>query len=325
MRRPSRLDRPALLHVGAPSREPPPWSDPAMPSTAPLYAAPKADPAAARIEVASGKHAGTENFPVGSILLPKRLRPHVATFYAFARAIDDIGDAPDLPAAEKIARLDGFAAAVDGRQTADPAFAKGHAMRDSLAATAVPARHCLDLIAAFKQDAVKGRYDDWADLMRYCRLSAAPVGRYLIDLHGGSRTGYGPSDALCHALQVINHLQDCQDDYRALDRVYLPGDWMAEAGACVRDLDGARLTPALRRVIDRCLDGCRALLAEARALPGGVIDRRLGLESAVILDIAETLTQRLARQDPLAGPVKLSRGTALLCAARGVARGLSGR
>lgn len=277
------------------------------------------------VEAPSGKHAGTENFPVGSVLLPKRLRPHVATFYAFARAIDDIGDAPDLPAAEKIARLDGFAAVVDGRETTDPAFAKGHAMRESLTATGVTAQHCLDLIAAFKQDAVKGRYDDWADLMAYCRLSAAPVGRYLIDLHGGSRNGYGPSDALCNALQVINHLQDCQDDYRVLDRVYLPGDWMAAAGARVEDLGGPHLTPALRRVLDQCLDGCRALLNEAGRLPGGVIDRRLGLESAVIVEIAWALVRRLARQDPLAGRVKLSKGAALLCAVRGVARGLTGR
>ena len=122
-------------------------------------------------------------------------------------------------------------------QVEDPAFETAHRMRASLAATGVASRHCLDLIAAFKQDATKGRYDDWDDLMGYCILSAAPVGRYLLDLHGGSRDGYGSSDALCMALQVINHLQDCQDDYRQLDRVYLPGDWMAEAGAEATDLD----------------------------------------------------------------------------------------
>ncbi|SDD77574.1 squalene synthase HpnC [Rhodospira trueperi] len=276
-------------------------------------------------EAPSGKHAGTENFPVGSILLSKRVRPHVATFYAFARAIDDIGDAPRLSADEKIARLDGFEAAVTGRDTTDPAYAKGHAMRESLQATNVPARHCVDLIAAFKQDAIKGRYADWDDLVAYCILSAAPVGRYLVDLHGGSRNGYGPSDALCIALQVINHLQDCQDDYRTLDRVYLPQDWMATDGAAVEDLDRATCTPGLRRTVDRCLEGCRALLTEARALPGGVIDRRLGMESAVIVDVAETLVRKLAREDPLKAPVKLTKPQAALCALRGVARGVLGR
>jgi squalene synthase HpnC len=284
-----------------------------------------APPEPTTAEAPSGKHAGTENFPVGSILLSKRVRPHVATFYAFARAIDDIGDAPHLSAGEKIGRLDGFEAAVTGRDTTDPAYAKGHAMRESLRATSVPARHCVDLIAAFKQDAIKGRYADWDDLVDYCILSAAPVGRYLVDLHGGSRNGYGPSDALCIALQVINHLQDCQDDYRTLDRVYLPQDWMATDGATVEDLDASACTPGLRRVIDRCLEGCRALLAEARALPGGVIDRRLGMESAVIVDVAETLVRKLAREDPLKAPVKLTKPQAALCALRGVARGVLGR
>ncbi|KAA5606516.1 squalene synthase HpnC [Roseospira marina] len=283
---------------------------------------PAPSPSPSPVEAPSGKTAGTENFPVGSILIAKRLRPHVATFYAFARAIDDIGDAPELSADEKIARLDGFEAALTGRDTTTPGYAKAHAMRDSLRATGVPDQHGVELIAAFKQDAVQSRYADWDDLMGYCRLSAAPVGRYLIDLHGGSRDGYGPSDALCAALQVINHLQDCQDDYRTLDRVYLPQDWMGAAGARVADLDAPAATPALRRVLDQCLDGCRTLMREADALPAGCLDRRLGLESAVIVDVAHTLIGHLSRQDPLSGRVKLSKGQAAVCALRGVARGL---
>ncbi|MEK9726430.1 MAG: squalene/phytoene synthase family protein, partial [Rhodospirillaceae bacterium] len=147
--------------------------------------------AAASVETPSGKDAAYENFPVGSWLLPAELRPHIAVFYRFARAIDDIADNPDLPAEDKIARLNGFARAVSGDGPADDAFANGARMHGSLAATGVPARHCLDLIDAFKQDAVKSRYDDWDDLMGYCIRSAAPVGRYLLDLHGGSADGYG--------------------------------------------------------------------------------------------------------------------------------------
>ena len=271
------------------------------------------------VETPSGKDAAYENFPVGSWLLPARLRPHVAVFYAYARAIDDIADSSDLPAEEKIARLDGFERALLGRETRDPAFAKAHAMRRSLAETDVPPRHCLDLIAAFKQDATKLRYADWDDLIGYCRLSAAPVGRYLLDLHGGSTDGYGPADALCNALQVINHLQDCQDDYRALDRVYLPLDWMAEAGAAVQDLDGTVTGPPLRRVIDRTLDGVEALLREAAALPAGLASRRLAMESAAILDIARMLTDRLRRGDPLAGRIELSKSEYLWCCMRGAA------
>jgi squalene synthase HpnC len=273
-------------------------------------------------ETPSGKDAAYENFPVGSWLLPARLRPHVAVFYAYARAIDDIADNPDLPADEKIARLDGFERALLGRESEDPAFVKAHAMRRSLAETDVAPRHCLDLIAAFKQDAIKLRYADWKELIGYCRLSAAPVGRYLLDLHGGSAHGYGPSDALCNALQVINHLQDCQDDYRSLDRVYLPLDWMAQAGAAVEDLDGAVTGAALRGVIDRALDGVEALLDVAAPLPAGLNSRRLAMESAAILDIAWTLTGRLRRADPLAGRIQLSKSEYLWCCVRGAASSL---
>ena len=273
-------------------------------------------------ETPSGKDAAYENFPVGSWLLPARLRPHVAVFYAYARAIDDIADNPDLPAEEKIARLDGFERALLGREPEDPAFAKARAMRQSLAETDVGPRHCLDLIAAFKQDAIKARYADWDDLIGYCRLSAAPVGRYLLDLHGGSTHGYGPSDALCNALQVINHLQDCQDDYRSLDRVYLPLDWMAEAGAAVEELDGGVAGTALRRVLDRALDGVEGLLEAAAPLPAGLASRRLAMESAAILDIARTLTGRLRRGDPLAGRIELSKSEYLWCCMRGAASSL---
>jgi squalene synthase HpnC len=272
----------------------------------------------AAIETPSGKSTATENFPVGSFLLPARLRPHVASFYAFARAIDDIADNPELPAAEKIARLDGFAAALTGRPPG-PGFEKAERLRESLLATGVPAQHGLDLIAAFKRDAVHLRYADWDELIRgYCMLSAAPVGRYLLDLHGEARTGWTASDALCNALQVLNHLQDCQDDYRKLDRVYLPHAWLAEAGAGVADLDAPAASPGLRRVIDRCLDGTDALVAVARRLPGQLRSRRLAMESAVIVAIAERLSRLLRRRDPLAQRVQLSKLQFLGCGARGV-------
>ncbi|GAB6053252.1 squalene synthase HpnC [Magnetospira thiophila] len=272
------------------------------------------------IETPSGKGAAGENFPVGSFLLPARLRPHVAVFYRFARAIDDIADNPALPPDEKIRRLDGFAAALDGAPATG--YETGGAMARSLAETAVTADHCRDLIAAFKQDAVQSRYRTWDDLMGYCRLSAAPVGRYLLDLHGGSRDGYGPSDALCKALQVINHLQDCQEDYRLMDRVYLPLDWLDAAGAAVSDLDRAAATPALRRVLDRCVEGTGALLREAQSLPSGLYSRRLAMESGAILRLARVLNDLLARRDPLAGRVALGKWAALGSGLRGALGGL---
>jgi squalene synthase HpnC len=276
------------------------------------------------VETPSGKDAAYENFPVGSWLLPARLRPHIAAFYAFARAIDDIADNPDLSADEKITRLSGFEAAIRG-QTDSDGYEKAYRMRASLGETGVAPRHCLDLIAAFKQDAVKGRYDDWDDLMGYCILSAAPVGRYLIDLHGGSEDGYGPSDALCNALQVINHLQDCQEDYRVLDRIYLPGDWMAAAGVGPADLDKDHAGPAMRQVLDRSLDRTASLMIEARRLPPGLVSRRLAMESGAIIAIADRLIGLLRRADPLAGLVQLSKVGFITCCLGGAASGAFGR
>jgi squalene synthase HpnC len=270
------------------------------------------------VETPSGKKAGDENFPVGSWLLPAELRPHVAIFYAYARAIDDIADNPALAPDDKVARLDGFEKAVLGAELSDPAFAKAHAIRESMAATGVDARHCVDLVAAFKQDAVKPRYADWAELIGYCLLSASPVGRYLIDLHGESKDAYPASDALCNALQILNHLQDCQDDYRALDRVYLPLDWMRDAGIAVDALDEPASGPELRQVIDRCLDGTEALLGIARGLPGRIRNNRFAMEAASILRIAERLVIELRQRDPLAERVVLSKPRYLLCGLSGV-------
>lgn len=268
-------------------------------------------------ETPSGKGAGDENFPVGSFLIPARLRPHVATFYAYARTIDDIADNPSLDAKTKIARLEGFARAIRGEST-DPAYVTAHRMRDSLKECGITTRHCLDLISAFKQDAVKHRYESWAELMDYCDRSAAPVGRYLLDLHGEDKALYPYSDALCNALQVINHVQDCQADYRSLDRVYLPGEWMAAAGTVVSDLDSAATSPAVRAVIDRCLDATRTLLPDARRLPGHLTNRRLAWESAVIARIAERLVDALAHRDPLAERVTLNRPQFLWCGVSGL-------
>ena len=200
------------------------------------------------IETPSGKGAGDENFPVGSWLIPAVLRPHVAAYYAFARAIDDIADNPALAPEDKIAQLDGFAAALT--TGSDPAFVKARALRRTLDETGISARHGLDLISAFKQDAVKHRYATWAELIDYCDRSASPVGRFLCDLHGEDKALYPFSDALCNALQVINHLQDCAGDYAA-----------PRPGIPSRRLDGRPKAPAWpiskdRRATRVCAAAC---------------------------------------------------------------------
>lgn len=254
---------------------------------------------AGSIETPSGKGAGDENFPVGSFLLPKPLRPHVACFYNFARAADDIADNADLSSQEKLDRLEAYDRALVNGST-DPDLARPDRLRDSLRETGVTNTHARDLLRAFMQDSVKTRYDDWDDLMAYCRLSASPVGRYLLDLHGEDPADYAISDPLCDALQVINHLQDCQKDYREMDRVYLPQDWLAEAGTGVEALKGPTTSPALRKVLDQCLDGTEILMIRARTMPKKLQSRHLGAESAVIVALADALIGQLRRRDPLA-------------------------
>lgn len=268
-------------------------------------------------ETPSGKGSANENFPVGSFLLPKVLRPHVAVFYAFARAIDDVADNPQLSADEKVTRLDGFDKALMGLND-DPAFEKAHIVRSSLIYTGVPIQHCRDLISAFKQDAVKLRYESWDELIDYCDRSASPVGRYLLDLHGVSKDLYPASDSLCNALQVINHLQDCQDDYRQLDRIYLPQDWMRASNVSNEALDAPFTGRGLRRVIDTCLLATDELLAMAGQLAGPMTNRRLAMETAAIVDIAEQLVHELRTRDPLAERVVLTRPQYLLCCLRGI-------
>jgi squalene synthase HpnC len=265
-----------------------------------------AGPGAANVEAWSGKDRGDENFPVGSCLIRRDLRVHVHAFYRFARNADDIADSPVLPAEDKLRRLDRMAEILDGAAGDDaPAAA---AMRASLAQTGVTTQHCHDVLRAFRQDAVKLRYRDWDDLMEYCRYSAAPVGRQLLDLHGESRDTWPPADALCAALQVLNHLQDCADDYRDLDRVYLPLADLEAAGCTVAALTSPAASPGLRRVLDGLLDRTEGLIATAQDLPPRVGAAGLRRESAAIVALAGRLARRLRRGDPLAERVKLTKG-----------------
>ena len=280
-----------------------------------------AHPSPASAETPSGKGAKDENFPVGSFLLPKHLRPHVTTYYAFARAIDDIADNPALSSDEKIRRLRAFESALKGEAGFGAEFQKAHALRESMAATGVTTKHGSDLVAAFVQDAQKNRYATWDELLGYCALSANPVGRYLLDLHEEDPAGYRYSDALCTVLQIVNHLQDCADDKRELDRVYILTDWLAEENGEVDDIDRPALSEGLRAVMDRMLDGCEALMVDARKLPSALTSKHLAMESAIIVRLADRLISLLRNGDPLASRVALSKIDFASAGLRGAAAG----
>lgn len=262
---------------------------------------------------ASGKTSKDENFPVASRLVAPRHREVVMRFYAVARMADDIADHAMLTPARKLEMLDEIEATLDG----GGAIPEAVALRDALAARGLTDRHARDLLIAFRRDSSQSRYDDWTDLMDYCRYSAAPVGRFMLDVHGESQATWPASDALCAALQVINHLQDCGKDYRELDRVYLPLNALAANGAVVDDLAEARSTPALLASIKSFATRTTDLLMASKRLSQSVRDPRLALEIGVIQTLAENLNCKLKRRDPLADRVHHTPDAALGVAAWG--------
>jgi hydroxysqualene synthase len=256
------------------------------------------------VEARSGKGHRDENFPVASRLIHPRHRAPILAFYEFVRTADDIADHPALAPAEKLALMDRLEATLLGKDDREPV---GLALRLQLAARQLAPRHALDLLTAFRMDVTKLRYRDWDDLMGYCSYSAMPVGRFVLDVHGESRTTWTANDALCAALQIINHLQDCGRDYRDLDRVYIPLDALAEADAPVESLAAAEATPALCTCIRRLARRTGDLLRDSRPFSAVIDDARLGLEVAVIQSLAERLAGLLGRRDPLSERVHLGR------------------
>jgi farnesyl-diphosphate farnesyltransferase len=256
-------------------------------------------------QIASGKNRDTENFPVGSFLIRPDLRPHVHAFYNFARAADDISDHPLMAPREKLERLNRFATVLGDEKAAD--VPEAAAMRRSLNETRISPQHCLDLLTAFMRDATQLRYPNWNDLMDYCRYSASPVGRYVLALHGIGKEVWAANDALCSVLQIINHIQDCAEDYRELDRIYIPNDMLAAYGASTSDLSRPQSTEALTAVIQAMLDKLEQMMPLARLLPRQVPDVRLKCETSVIAVLAERLIKLLRSRDPLADNVKLNK------------------
>ena len=268
------------------------------------------DAATMNVETWSGKNRGDENFPVGSFLIQQRYRRPMHCFYTFARNADDIADSPLLTAEDKVQRLNIMEEVLVGHR--DDGSPSALALRHSLAETKVSAVHARELLIAFRQDATKSRYDTIDDLYEYCRYSAVPVGRYVLDLHGESHGCYSPSDALCISLQVLNHLQDCGRDLAELDRCYLPLTLLKHFGSKVDDLRLGKETPGLRRAFITLLDRVDRLNVAASELPEAAQNFRLRLETAVILGLARRLTQRLKTQDPLAKRVKLTKYDGLM-------------
>lgn len=253
-------------------------------------------------ELRSGKTHREENFPVASWIIHPRHRELILAFYNFVRTADDIADHAMLDNDTKLRYLDLLEAELLGRGETQ---AEAVDLRRALAERGMPPRHALDLLTAFRMDVTKLRYEDWDEVIHYCRYSAMPVGRFMLDVHGESTSTWPASDALCAGLQINNHLQDCGKDYRSLNRVYLPRDALQASGATVEDLGQLKASPALLT----CLHGLAArtagLLGQGRPLAAEIRDLRLGLEVSVIQAYADRIVRMLQVRDPLSERVHL--------------------
>jgi squalene synthase HpnC len=250
--------------------------------------------------LSSGKGHHDENFPVASFVIAPRHRPAILAFYRFVRAADDVADSPTAPPEQKLRVLEDMRQSLFGASSASP---EGVALCRVLAECGLAPDHAADLLEAFRRDVTKLRYTDWGELIDYCRYSAMPVGRYVLDVHGESRETWPLNDALCAALQIINHLQDCAKDYRELDRVYLPLDILNAHGTRPEDLAAFRASPGLKAAIAELAARNAELLQRSAPFSPHIQDARLSLEVAIIQRFAEDLNGRLLVCDPLSEPV----------------------
>jgi squalene synthase HpnC len=263
-------------------------------------------------ELRSGKTHRDENFPVASWIIHPRHRALILAYYNFVRTADDIADHADLDDASKLRLLDELDNDLIG-QGATPNGGQREAviLREAFAERGMGPRHARDVITAFRMDVTKKRTEDWDDLIHYCSYSAMPVGRFMLDVHGESQSTWAASDAMCAALQINNHLQDCGKDYRDLDRVYIPNDTLRKHGATVEELSQPHASAPLLACIRELAHKTDALLLQSETLDKQVADTRLGCEIAVIHSYARNILAMLKTRDPLSERVHLSKANML--------------
>jgi squalene synthase HpnC len=277
-------------------------------------------------ELRSGKTHRDENFPVASWIIHPRHRALILAFYNFVRTADDIADHATLGDRDKLAYLDLLEAELLGEGDTQPEAIN---LRRALAERSMPPRHALDILIAFRMDVTKLRYENWDEVIHYCRYSAMPVGRFMLDVHGESASTWAASDALCAGLQINNHLQDCGKDYVNLNRVYLPRDALAATGASVEELGANKASAPLLQCLHALAVRTEALLDQGKSLSAEVRDFRLGLEISVIQAFADKIVRLLKVRDPLSetvhlGPVELL-GYSLSGVAGEITRRVAGR
>ncbi len=251
------------------------------------------------LQVAHGHY---ENFPVASRLLPKHLRAPVAVIYTFARRADDWADEGDFSAEVRLQALADMAQNIENIEFFQENFSEKDclwpALADLIKRFQLDKALFLNLLQAFQQDVVKNRYENFAEIIQYCRLSANPVGRLLLALFQINDTrALAQSDAVCTALQLINFYQDLAEDLQKRDRLYLPLDEMANAGISVAEIMAQKSSELLRNLMQKQYQRAKKLL-DAGAPLGKALPGRLGLEIRLIIVAADkVLAKRFAERE----------------------------
>jgi squalene synthase HpnC len=220
------------------------------------------------------RRARTENFPVASVLFPRRLRPHLRAIYGFARLVDILGDEVE---GDRLVALDELERELDACYHGDPSWPVMQALAPTIHEFSLPREPFLRLIEANRMDQSIAAYETWSDLRDYCRHSADPVGRLVLGLLRLDREPklVAASDDVCTGLQLVNFLQDVPRDLE-LGRVYMPLEDRRRFGVTVLDRPSPELVELLRYEAARA----RGLLAAGRELQesiGGRMGRAVGL------------------------------------------------
>jgi squalene synthase HpnC len=282
-------------------------------------AAPAAAAVLARVADRSISQMSTENFPVALRLLPRRPRSHLARVYQYARFVDDIGD--EAPG-DRLALLDRIESDVRALPAGGATLPPVAALAAVIDECAVPIEPFLDLVQANRVDQQVSRYETFDDLLDYCRLSAAPVGRIVLHIAGAAtEQNIAYSDAVCAALQVLEHCQDVGEDARAA-RVYLPAEDLRAAGVPDADLTARATSPRLRRVIAKQVDRADALFVTGRPLIGRLRGwSRVAVAGYLAGGQATSSALHVADFDALAAPIRPGKARIIWRATRLMVRG----
>jgi squalene synthase HpnC len=238
-----------------------------------------------------------ENFPVASVLLPAQLRVPVALIYRFAREADDFADEGDAAPQVRLQQLDHFRQQLSKLERgAAPEIPWFSDLGTVMEQYGLPYQPFYDLLSAFSQDVIKGRYATHEEVIGYCRRSADPVGRILLVLYRAAEPGnFVWSDAICSALQLINFLQDVAIDYRK-DRIYLPQNEMARFGITETDIAMGRTGERWKTFMKFEVARARDLLYSGAPL-GRVLKGRIGLELRTIVAGGARIIQKIEAVD----------------------------